>query len=154
MAPLVADPTMSSSNNSSRPTIDDLTGDNHFAQLARKHWLAKSKAPKVQQKVVNEDIWNHVEQEGFAYGSLLLLEQLQLLEKYLWPGYSDDASNSHVLLLALLVNVKRREGLPVWGMSFLLYRIHDSVSVSHFRSCIYSRSQTCALVPLPELWTH
>lgn len=102
---------------SSRPTIDDLTGDHQFAKLARKHWLGKSKQPKVQQKVVKEDIWDVVEQEAFAYGSLLLLEQLQLLEKYLWPGYSDDASNHHVLLLALLVNVKRREGLPVWGES-------------------------------------
>jgi len=100
---------------SSRPTVDELTGDNHFAQLARKHWLGKTK--KVQQKVVKEDIWDHVEKEGFAYGPLLLLEQLQLLEKYLWPGYTDDASNHHVLLLALLVNVKRREGLPVWGES-------------------------------------
>lgn len=102
---------------SSRPTVDDLTGDNQFAQLARKHWLGKTKQPKVQANVVKEDIWDAVEKEGFAYGPLLLLEQLQLLEKYLWPGYSEDASNYHVLLLALLVNVKRREGLPVWGES-------------------------------------
>lgn len=113
MAPHVTDGAPSTS----RPTIDDLTGDNQFAQLARKHWLGKTKQPKVQQNVVKEDIWDAVEKEAFAYGSLLLLEQLQLLEKYLWPGYSEDASNYHVLLLALLVNVKRREGLPVWGES-------------------------------------
>ena len=69
----------------------------------------------MQQKVVKEEIWKHVDEAGLAYGPLLLLEQLQLLEKYLWPGYTEDASNHHVLLLALLVNVKRREGLPVWG---------------------------------------
>lgn len=109
MAPLVADTSLST-----RPTVDDLTGDNHFAQLARKHWLGKTKQPKVQSNVVKDDIWEVVEKEGFAYGPLLLLEQLQLLEKYLWPGYSEDASNYHVLLLALLVNVKRREGLAVW----------------------------------------
>jgi len=98
-----------------RPTIDDLTGDNHYAQLARKHWLTKSKPPKVQVKVIKEGLWTQLEKEDFAFGSLLLLEQLQLLERYLWPGYTDAASNHHVLLLALLVNVKRREGLPVWG---------------------------------------
>lgn len=112
MAPLTADTASSTTN---RPTIEDLTGDNHFAQLARKHWLGKTKQPKVQNAVVKDDIWDVVEGEDFAYASLLLLEQLQLLEKYLWPGYSEDASNHHVLLLVLLVNVKRREGLTVWG---------------------------------------
>lgn len=99
----------------SRPTVEDLTGDNHFAQLARKHWLGKSKQPKVQPKVVKEELWEQLEKDDFAFGSLLLLEQLQLVEKYLWPGYSEDSSNYHVLLLALLANVKRREGLAVWG---------------------------------------
>ena len=99
-----------------RPTIDDLTGnDNLYAPLARKHWLTKSKPPKVQAKVVKEGLWDPLEKEDFAFTSLLLLEQLQLLERYLWPGYTDNASNHHVLLLALLVNIKRREGLPVWG---------------------------------------
>ena len=99
-----------------RPTIDDLTGDdNLYAPLARKHWLTKSKPPKVQAKVVKEGLWDPLEKEDFAFTSLLLLEQLQLLERYLWPGYTDNASNNHVLLLALIVNVKRREGLPVWG---------------------------------------
>lgn len=37
------------------------------------------------------------------------------VDRYLWPGYDEDASNYHVLLLALLVNVKQREGLPAWG---------------------------------------
>lgn len=36
--------------------------------------------------------------------------------RYLWPGYSDDSSNYHVLLLAVLVNVKRREHLPSWAI--------------------------------------
>lgn len=34
--------------------------------------------------------------------------------RYLWPGYSDDSSNHHVLLLAIIVNVKLREALPAW----------------------------------------
>ncbi|KAK0365084.1 hypothetical protein LTR94_008255 [Friedmanniomyces endolithicus] len=95
----------------SRPTTDDLTGDHVIAQLARKHWLVR--APSKASAAV-PDIWEAVEAEQqFA---LLLLEQLQALEKYLWPGYSDESSNQHVLLIALLVNVKRAEQLPVWSL--------------------------------------
>lgn len=64
-----------------RPTISDLQGDNHYAQIARKYWLDVKKAPKVQPKVVKEELWDHLEKEGFAYGSLLILETLQVLEK-------------------------------------------------------------------------
>ena len=100
---------------SGRPTISDLTGDHHLAKLARANWLTSS-PQKVLPKLVEQEIWTHVEDEGFPYFSFVLLEQLQALERYLWPGYSEDASNHHVLLLALLVNVKRHQQLPVWSL--------------------------------------
>lgn len=101
-------------NTSYRPTVADLTGDNHFAQLARTTWLTKSKPGKVSASTVKGDIWDPLESEAFSYSTLLLLEQLQTLERYLWPGYTDDSSDCHVLLLVLLTNAKKREGLPVW----------------------------------------
>jgi hypothetical protein len=67
---------------SSRPTVSDLQGDNHYAEIARKYWLKNKKAPKVQPKVVKEELWESLEKEGFAYTSLLILETLQVLEKY------------------------------------------------------------------------
>jgi len=97
----------------SRPTVADLTGDNVLAQAARKYWLTKAPS-KVQAETVKE-LWEAVEADSTPF-SLLLLEQLQTLERYLWPGYSDDSSNQHVLLLALLVNVKRQDHLPVWSL--------------------------------------
>ncbi|KAF2457974.1 hypothetical protein BDY21DRAFT_379029 [Lineolata rhizophorae] len=98
-----------------RPSVAELHGDNHFAETARKYWLNKSKVPKVRQNVLKDELWTVLEREDFAIGSLLILENLQLLEKYLWPTYNgEDASNHHVLLLALMVIVKRREGLPSW----------------------------------------
>lgn len=100
---------------SGRPTIEDLTGDTHLAKTACANWLTKT-PQKVIPSVVEKDIWEYLEHEDFSYFQLLLLEQLQALERYLWPGYTDDASNHHVLLLALLVNVKRREQLPVWSL--------------------------------------
>ncbi|GAB7363062.1 hypothetical protein MBLNU230_g3355t1 [Neophaeotheca triangularis] len=98
-----------------RPTVADLTGDNHFAQLAKTTWLTKSKPGKVVASTVKGDIWDPLENEAFSYSTLLLLEQLQTLERYLWPGYTDESSDHHVLLLVLLTNVKKREGLPVWN---------------------------------------
>ncbi|KAF2748206.1 DEAD helicases superfamily protein-like protein [Sporormia fimetaria CBS 119925] len=97
-----------------RPTIADLHGENHFAQVARKNWLGSAKAPRVRPEVLKKDLWDELERAEFAYPSLLVVENLQLLERYLWPGFTEDASNYHHLLLALMVNVKRRENLPSW----------------------------------------
>lgn len=35
---------------------------------------------------------------------------------YLWPGYTEDSSNHHVLLIVLITNVKRREHLETWDV--------------------------------------
>jgi intron-binding protein aquarius len=98
-----------------RPTITDLHGSNHFAQVARDHWLGSTKTPKVRPEVVKKELWDELEAVDFAYSSLLVLENLQVLELYLWPGWSEEASNWHCLLLALVINVKRREGLESWS---------------------------------------
>lgn len=91
---------------------------NQWAPLARKHWLGKARTPKkVKNDVVKAEIWDALEKDGFRYGSLLALESLQAVENYLWPGFSEDASNYHVLLLVLLANVKKREQLETWGES-------------------------------------
>lgn len=112
-----------------RPTVADLHGENHFAQVARKNWLAAKKTPTARPEVVKKELWDELENVDFAYSSLLVLENLQLLERYLWPGFTEDASNYHHLLLALMVNVKRRENLPSWGMS------HTSASMVQALTC-------------------
>ncbi|KAF2167911.1 hypothetical protein M409DRAFT_22057 [Zasmidium cellare ATCC 36951] len=95
-----------------RPSISDITGDHEIAQIARDTWLTATPASVLPATV--SKLWKLLEDDHFSDFSLLLLEQLQALERYLWPGYTQDASNQHVLLLALLVNVKRRERLPTW----------------------------------------
>ena len=65
-----------------RPTVADLHGENPYAQLARKNWTNLKKAPKVRQAVVRDELWEPLDREGFPYPSLLILENLQLLEKY------------------------------------------------------------------------
>jgi intron-binding protein aquarius len=56
-----------------------------------------------------------LEGEGFRYSSVLALENVQALEDYLWPGFGEEASNYHVLLMVLLVNAKKREQLETWS---------------------------------------
>jgi intron-binding protein aquarius len=67
-----------------RPTVADLQGDNVFAQLAKKHWLKGTKKTtkvKVKPDVVKKEIWDVLEAEGFPFRSLLVLENLRILEK-------------------------------------------------------------------------
>jgi len=70
---------------------------------------------KVQPDVIKTEIWDVLEKAGFLFPDLLLLEQLQLLDRYLWPGYGEEASDQHVILIALVIIVKRREDVPAWG---------------------------------------
>ncbi|CAF3525062.1 unnamed protein product [Fusarium graminearum] len=103
-----------------RPTPAEVEEEEHqFVQLARKHWLKSGKKPakpKVKNDVLKQNVWDVLEREGFQYKPLLLLESLQTLESYLWPGYTEEASNFHVLLIALITNVKHREHLATWSL--------------------------------------
>ena len=68
-----------------RPTVADLQGENEFVQLAKKHWLKPSKKNakvKVKSDVLKTEIWDVLEKEDFAFKSLLVLENLQILERY------------------------------------------------------------------------
>ncbi|OJD28490.1 hypothetical protein ACJ73_00089 [Blastomyces percursus] len=97
-----------------RPTVNDLQEDNRWGTLARAHWLKLSKAPKAKPEVIKNDLWDGLVSEKFAVRSLLILENLHVLEKFLWPTYSEDSSNYHVLLIAVIAGVKQREHLPIW----------------------------------------
>ncbi len=100
-----------------RPTVADLEGENSFAILAKKLWKSSKQTAKVKVKpdVLKTEIWDVLEKEDFAFKSLLVLENLQILERFLWPGWSEDSSNFHVLLIVLISNVKTRERLSTWG---------------------------------------
>ncbi|KAH9906170.1 P-loop containing nucleoside triphosphate hydrolase protein [Xylariomycetidae sp. FL2044] len=105
--------------NPPRPTVADLEGESEFAKLAKQHWLKPTKRAtkfKVKNDVIKRHVWDVLEKDDFPYKSLLVLEGLQILESYLWPGYTEDASNFHVLLLALITNVKAREKLETWSL--------------------------------------
>jgi intron-binding protein aquarius len=69
-----------------RPTVADLEGESSFATLARKLWLNKKTTKiKVKHDVLKTEIWEVLEQEDFPFKSLLVLENLQILERYAHP---------------------------------------------------------------------
>tara|TARA_R110002060_G_scaffold45344_3_gene56663 strand:- start:23 stop:379 length:357 start_codon:yes stop_codon:yes gene_type:complete len=60
--------------------------ESFFAELAQAHWLkpSKKKATKVKVKpdVLKNEIWDVLEKGDFSFKSLLVLENLQILERY------------------------------------------------------------------------
>lgn len=65
-----------------RPTVGDLEGESSFATLARKLWLnKKTMKVKVKTDVLKAEIWDVLEKEDFSFKSLLVLENLQILER-------------------------------------------------------------------------
>ena len=65
--------------------VGDLGISQYWAELAGEHWAKTSKASKakkIKPEVIKKKIWDVLEQENFHFRSLLMLESLQLLEKY------------------------------------------------------------------------
>ena len=62
--------------------VGDVGDGDRWAQIARDHWPKAVKSRKVRPDVIKNEIWDVLEQEAFHFRSLLMLENLQLLEKY------------------------------------------------------------------------
>lgn len=83
-------------------------------QLANKFWSLE-RSPKdllaydasVVEKVYNIEILGDSRR-------VLMLEFSRYLENYLWPNFSPDASDSHVMSIVFLLNEKFRERIEVW----------------------------------------
>ena len=65
-------------------------GDDHWAKLAKKYWPKAVKSRKTKADVIKTEIWDVLEQQSFHFRSLLILENLQLLEKYASLGILRD----------------------------------------------------------------
>lgn len=76
-----------------RPTAPEAEGDVDFAGLAKAHWLesvSEGSAIKLENEVVEKELWRRLEADKFSYKSLLALEELQCLEKYVWDSTCAD----------------------------------------------------------------
>jgi len=71
--------------NPARPAASQADGETEFAQLAKQHWLKTTKRAakvKVKNDVLKSEIWDALEKDAFPSQSLLALESLQILERY------------------------------------------------------------------------
>lgn len=64
----------------SRPTVVDFRDDSPWVQLAKAHWL-DAKVRKAKPDVIKKQLWDPLEAEAFSSRSLLILENLSILEK-------------------------------------------------------------------------
>lgn len=77
-----------------RPTVADLHGGNLFAQAAKKYWLTEKPA-KFKPEALKTEFYDPLEKDGFRFRSLLILENLQFLEKFVprvapsWTSIAD-----------------------------------------------------------------
>lgn len=110
-----------------RPTPADVEQEEHpFVHVARQNWLKAGKkggTVKVKNDLIKGSLWDVVEKDSFSHKPIALLESLQTLESYLWPGYTEQSSNFHVLLIVLIVNAKRREQLATWSTFTFFFNV-------------------------------
>lgn len=86
-----------------------------WEELARKNWL-ETIPTRVTPELIKAAVWDPLAEESFALRSLAILERLQILERFLWPTFSVESSNHHVLLIAVFFNVKQRTHLQDWTL--------------------------------------
>lgn len=108
--------------------------DGLFSKVAQENWLQPRKAAIVKDDVLKTELWDPLEKGGFSIKSLAALESLQTLENYLWPGFTEDSSDWHVLLMVALLNVKRKEHLKTWSeclLALILILVCTSLLMLH-----------------------
>ncbi|KAF3307750.1 hypothetical protein TWF173_002362 [Orbilia oligospora] len=126
-----------------QPTFSDLQGESIYAVTANKHWLKPDIQVRFSPKVVKE-IYSALEKEGFPQRDILLLENLQYMERYLWPNYDEDSTDEFVICLVMMAVAKRRGNIPLWG----IFEANPSLFTSFFRRVlIMSLSTSLPLTP-------
>ena len=113
----------------------DAPHEDAWTAVAQRLWPSNTPVRKAKPETVKTEVWDALEADRFSLRALTTLENLQILEKYdhnvatdrnageltgtrfLWPSFTSDASNQHVLLIAIFVGVKHGSRLPIWGAS-------------------------------------
>ena len=69
------------------PSFEDRDDQDYWYDLAKKHWSNQVRPGKVKAEVIKKDIWDRLENDGFDFRSLVALENLQLLEQYVFLAF-------------------------------------------------------------------
>lgn len=62
--------------------VGENEGLDRWTPIAEKHWLKPTHVRKVNPELIKNDIWDYLVLDGFDFRSLLALENLQILERY------------------------------------------------------------------------
>lgn len=96
--------------NNDTSILEDPERVNHWNSLALRHWSKATRAKKVDPEVVRNEIWDVLQSNNFDFRSLLALDNLQLLEKYvplkLFAGerlYASDTYGPDLMMSRLII---------------------------------------------------
>lgn len=90
----------------SRPTVVDFREESPWVQLAKAHWL-NTKVRKAKPDVIKKQLWDPLEAEAFNSRSLLILENLNILEKYVLSSHACRANADLTVLQVSLADLHR-----------------------------------------------
>ncbi|KAF3934389.1 hypothetical protein ABW20_dc0104584 [Dactylellina cionopaga] len=126
-----------------RPTVSDLHGNSIYSATAKANWLKEDAQVRFSSNVV-KDIYKALELESFSQESLLLLENLQYVERYLWPNYNEDSIDELVISIVMMAVVKSRENINIWST----FETESAPFPSFFRRVlIMSLSTSLSILP-------
>ena len=124
-------PALAPADEMAASALDTAGGEYPWAELAQSLWSKSVISRNVNSVTIKSKIWEPLQAESFPMRWLFALESLQVLERYvivlqlrtrlltcssfLWPTFSDESSNQHVLLIAMFVDVKQRSHFMNWG---------------------------------------
>uniref|UniRef100_A0AAF5PUK5 Intron-binding protein aquarius n=3 Tax=Wuchereria bancrofti TaxID=6293 RepID=A0AAF5PUK5_WUCBA len=85
-------------------------------EIARQYWAPYSLHNRPFDPNLIDTVYkNELLQNLFMQKKVVVLEFSQYLERYLWPNFIvEEASNSYVMSVIIMLNAKFRERIPVW----------------------------------------
>lgn len=89
-------------------------------QLASEHW-AGPKVGAFSEQVVLDVYEIYLKAQGFNSKDVAFLETSRYLETYLWPNFSAEAPQQHLLSILLMVNEKVRQETHTWQVCTQLW---------------------------------
>ncbi|CAH1791178.1 unnamed protein product [Owenia fusiformis] len=97
------------------PTVEQIQSD-IITRLANQYWAPYSNVPRLpyEPKIVEDIYKKELLATRFASRRVMLLEFSQYLENYMWPNFTEKATNSHIMSIVVMVNEKFRERVPAW----------------------------------------
>eukprot|EP01130_Rhizamoeba_saxonica_P016379 TRINITY_DN7564_c0_g1_i1.p1 TRINITY_DN7564_c0_g1~~TRINITY_DN7564_c0_g1_i1.p1 ORF type:complete len:1263 (-),score=293.44 TRINITY_DN7564_c0_g1_i1:334-4095(-) len=123
------------------PTVKDIIED-RITQIALKYWSPSSQSDLLpfDPSIIDDLYTTEIFGDSYQISRVMMLELSLYLERYLWPNFSEEASDEYVLSIIVMVNEKFRENVSAWD-SFIsspdlfnvfmqkVYSLYDRISV-------------------------